>query len=347
MDAAATLQLGLAAAAAYALAHLGLGHEVPFLAATVAVTSLGLSRDVRPLRVLETAIGITGGIALSELLMLGIGKGVWQLGVIVTATLLVARLVSASTAFAVLAAVQASMVVLLPDPEGGPFMRAIDGMVGAGTALLLALLLPRNGRRLSLGAGVALLDELRSSLAALAEALRRADLGLAAATLEQLRATQPLVSAWQTVIDSAQALARSSPLRRGQRAELARHAEVLRAVDFATRNVRVIARRVDFLVEDARPRPVLAELLDEFAAGFALLTAMLADPAATGFARQQLVLLAGRLDPEQVVRSRDLSHAGLVLLLRSLAIDLLMATGADEAAARRALPVLRKGRWGE
>ena len=55
----AIVQIVVAATGAYAFAAFVLGHPAPLLAATVTVSSLGLVRDARPRRVLETVIGRT------------------------------------------------------------------------------------------------------------------------------------------------------------------------------------------------------------------------------------------------------------------------------------------------
>ena len=46
-----------AATAAYLLARGVLGHELPLVAVTVTIVSLGLARDTTPRRVAETVIG--------------------------------------------------------------------------------------------------------------------------------------------------------------------------------------------------------------------------------------------------------------------------------------------------
>ena len=61
------LQIVLGATAGYSIAFYGLGHALPLLAVTVTITALGFSRDARPRRVLETALGMITGIALDEL----------------------------------------------------------------------------------------------------------------------------------------------------------------------------------------------------------------------------------------------------------------------------------------
>ena len=117
----AAVQIVAAAVASYSIAHYLLGHEIPIVAVTATITTLGIARDARPRRVFDLALGIVIGIVLAEVLVLVIGKGVWQLAIVVFVTLLVARAVSSNPTFAVAAAVQSALVVLLPDPAGGPF----------------------------------------------------------------------------------------------------------------------------------------------------------------------------------------------------------------------------------
>ncbi|MFL0713542.1 MAG: FUSC family protein [Microcella pacifica] len=112
-------QIVVAATTAYLIARFGLGHEVPVVAVTVTIIALGLARDARPRRVLETVIGINIGIIVSALIVAGIGRGIGQLALILAATLIVARAVSPSAPFAIAAAVQSMLVALLPDPENG------------------------------------------------------------------------------------------------------------------------------------------------------------------------------------------------------------------------------------
>ena len=64
------LQIAIAATVSYAFAHFVLGHALPLIAVTVTISSLGFVRDARPLRVLETAVGMVIGIALSEVMVL-------------------------------------------------------------------------------------------------------------------------------------------------------------------------------------------------------------------------------------------------------------------------------------
>lgn len=81
-SAPAIIQIVLAATASFAFAHLVLGHANPIFSVTVAITALGFTRDARPRRIISTATGMIIGIALSEVLLLVIGQGLWQMSLV-------------------------------------------------------------------------------------------------------------------------------------------------------------------------------------------------------------------------------------------------------------------------
>ncbi|KLD31561.1 hypothetical protein TB15x_23530, partial [Xanthomonas perforans] len=96
----AIAQIVVAATAAFAFAHVVLGHPVPLLAATVTVSSLGLVRDARPWRVAETVMGMLVGILIAEVVLIVAGAGWWQIALAMTVTLVVARFLSPQPGFA-------------------------------------------------------------------------------------------------------------------------------------------------------------------------------------------------------------------------------------------------------
>ena len=331
-------QIVAAATGAYAIAHFALGHATPLLAATVTIAALGFVRDARPVRVLESAIGIVIGIAVSELLFLLVGRGVWQIAVVLAITLLAARFLSSSNAFAVAAGVQAMLVLILPVPDGGPFQRSLDGLIGGAVALLVTALIPRDPRRLARRDARRVFSVFTESLTALAAALDRADQPTAEHALERLRTTQPIIDAWGESLDSARAIARISPFQRRHSPELDAQARVLRGMDLATRNLRVIARRIDFLVRDGVARPALASLIATTATSATLLGQSLDDPLLADTARGGLSGIASHLRPQTVVGDAEVTDSVVVLMLRPLLVDLLTAAGLDETKARALLP---------
>ncbi|MGG7465633.1 FUSC family protein [Plantibacter sp. YIM 135347] len=339
-SAPAVTQVTVTAVASYAFAHYVLGHPAPLLSVTVAISSLGFVRDARPVRVLETAVGMSVGIALAEVLLLAFGQGTWQLAVALFVTLLVARFLSPAASFAIAAAVQSALVMLLPAPDGGPFVRTVDGLIGGVFALLATALIPRDPRRAALRDGRRLLDEHVATNASLVAALRLGDLDEADRALIRARSTQPALDAWRGTLESGIAIAKLSPFLRRSLFDLERQRTLLAGMDLATRNLRVIARRIDYVVRDGRQRPEAADLLARISVAIGILSQSLGDIAQQPVARQTLVEIAKHLDPSSMLQSASISEQNLVLGLRPYVVDLLTATGMSTADAQATLPEL-------
>ncbi len=332
----AVAQIVVAASIAYAFAHLVLGHASPLLAATVTISSLGLVRDARPVRVLETVIGMLVGVLVSELIVVVVGSGTWQLAIALAATLLTARLLSAQPSFAIAAAIQSVIVIAIPGSV--PFIRMVDAVVGAVAALAATALLPRRPLREVSTAGRALFDALDGAAGAVVQALRRGDRMRADRALEKARALQPLVDDWRTSLDSGLAVARISPFLRRQRAELERQERIRASLDLATRNLRVIARRVVYALDDRTPRPIAADLLSQIMRGAEMLGQSIDDIAFEPVARETLRAVASRLDPAVIAPDASIGDQNIITGLRPLAVDLLTAAGLPAAEARACVP---------
>jgi uncharacterized membrane protein YgaE (UPF0421/DUF939 family) len=335
-----TIQIAIAATAAYLIGRYGLNHATPLLAVTVTITSLGFTRDARPRRIAQTALGMVTGIALSEVMLLTLGQGVWQMTAILLVVLLAARFLTGSAAFALAAGTQSMLVYLLPAPIGGPFMRSIDGIIGGLVALVVTALIPRDPRGIANKDASKLFEVFVDSLEALKTALRTSDIKTADAALTRVRRTQPLVDNWKLSLDSAIAIARISPFLRKYRDELKGQLRLMRGMDLATRNLRVVVRRIDFLLRDGKPRPYLADLLDQISDATQLLLAGVEDPERLAEAQELLVELIHQLDPKKFGIADQLREASVLLLLRPLVVDLLCASGMSEEEARAELPVI-------
>ncbi len=332
----AIAQIVVAATVAYSFAHLVLGHAAPLLAATVTISSLGLVRDARPRRVLETVVGMVVGILVAELILLVAGIGWWQLALTLAASLAVARFLSAQPGFAIAAAIQSAIVMVIP--ANVPFLRLVDGVVGGVAALLVTALVPRSPLRAVTRDGHALLDAFDGTIGAIVQALRRGDRLRAERGLEKARALQPLVEQWGSALESGAAIARISPFLRRQRSEIERQARIRANVDFAVRNLRVIARRAAYACDDALPRPVAADLLAELGAGARLVGESLDDISFEPPALEAVRAVAARLDPGALAAGRSSVDQNLIGALRPLAVDLMTAAGTPAADARAALP---------
>jgi uncharacterized membrane protein YgaE (UPF0421/DUF939 family) len=332
------LQIVIAALAGYSFSHFVLGHEVPLLSVTVTITALGFTRDARPRRVLETALGMVTGIALSESMLNLFGAGIWQMTVTLLACLFLARFISGSASFALTVGIQAMLVQLLQAPEGGVFMRSLDGIVGGVVALLVTALIPRDPRGIARKDSQRLFDVFIESIEALRTATRDVNVAVADETLKKIRRTQPLIDNWRMSLDSAISISRVSPFLIKYKDELQGQVRLMRGMDLATRNLRVVARRIDFLLRDGQKRPYLADLFDQLSKGVNLLEKGLSNPERLEEAQEIFLEVIHQLDPKQHGIADQIREASVVLLLRPMLVDLLCATGMHEDDARAELP---------
>jgi len=139
-------------------------------------------------------------------------------------------------------------------------------------------------------------------------------------------------------LDSAVAISRISPFLNKYRDELKGQVRLMRGMDLATRNLRVIVRRVDFLLKDGKARPYLSELCDQLADAVILMREGLSDKEALESAQQQLLEIIRQLDPKRFGIADQVREASVLLLLRPMLVDLLCASGMTEDDARAELP---------
>jgi uncharacterized membrane protein YgaE (UPF0421/DUF939 family) len=337
-SAPAIIQIVLAATASFAFTHLVLGHANPIFSVTVAITSLGFTRDARPRRIISTAIGMITGIVLSEALLLLIGPGLWQMSVVLLVALTAARFLSGSAAFALTVGIQAMLVYIMPAPEGGAFIRSLDGVIGGATALLFTAVIPRDPRGLAIKDANKLFSIFLDSLDALKVAVRNVDVAIVDEALNRVRRSQPLVDNWRMSLDSAIAISKISPFLRKYRDELSGQVRLMRGMDLATRNLRVVVRRVDFLVRDGVARPYLADLFEQISAATHLLSEGLESADHLRESQELFVEIIHQLDPKKFGIADQIREASVLLLLRPLLVDLLCASGMSEDDARAELP---------
>lgn len=326
-------QCAVGAGVAWVAAGALLGHDRPFFASVAAVVCLGLRAAQRLRRVLELAVGVTLGVAVGEALVDAIGTGAWQIALGVGIAMILAVALDGGALVTAQAGLQAVFVVALPRMPGGDIARWQDAMVGGLTALAVAALLPANPWRPAQRAKHALLSDLAASLRESADGARREDPTAAAFALSSVRATQAGLTAWADAVRTGHEITQLSPLRRRDaRSTWHRERELAAAVDRATRNLRVLVRRVLFAVGGGEPLPsALPDLLEELAGVLALLDG---EPDS---ALGPLTELAGRLDPV-ALDATGLSGAVVVGQLRSAVVDLLEGLGVDPDRARSALP---------
>lgn len=331
------MQLVLASILSYLIARFGFGHPVPLLAVTVALSSLGFVRDTRPGRVATTALAMVMGVVVSESMLMLFGPGTLQLMVVILLALLLARLISANPTFALTVAIQAVLVQLLDAPTGGDFARVIDGVIGGVVALAFTALVPRNPIRLARADSRLLFAIVKDTLAKLREVLLTTDKATADQALENIRQTQPLVDNWRSSLESAAAIARLSPFYRWAQKEIADQRVLFKGLDLATRNLRVITRRIDYSLQYQKPRPELAAVISKTLIAVDLLEQSLDDFSMRAKAQKYLLKLIKQLDPKSLAAT-GLSDQVIFMQLRPLIVDLAVAAGIESEQALRLLP---------
>ncbi|MEC5199377.1 uncharacterized membrane protein YgaE (UPF0421/DUF939 family) [Arthrobacter sp. PL16] len=343
------LQMTVCAVGAYAFAEEVLGHNGPLFAATSSMISLGFSRDPRLRRVLEVGIGCTLGISVGDLLLTLFGTGLWQAAVVLFISILLARFLDSGTIFTTQLGLQSLLVVLLPAPEGGPFTRSVDALVGGLFALVITMLLPRDPRREPKTNVRGLLGELSGVLRDSASALRQSDSTLAWHALVRARNCQSQLDSLTGSMRAAQEVAKISPAYRRHRDELGSLRSAVESIDLAIRNSRVFSRRLTSAINHAaltdEAIESLSQSLEDTADAVDVLSRSLSarDSAERRLnqrqARNELAAVATDLHPQTLGISR-LEGEGLVLLLRPLVVDLLEATGLSHEDAAEYLPRL-------
>jgi uncharacterized membrane protein YgaE (UPF0421/DUF939 family) len=330
------LQAGVAAGVAWLIATKVFGHEQPFFAPVSAIITLGLTISQRGRRAVELALGVAVGIAVGDLLVLGIGVGAAQLSLVVMLATALAIFLGSGQMLATQAAVSAALVATLQPPtEGITFARFLDALAGGAVALIVnALLLPADPARMVRRAARPVLEELAATLDDVAHAIRRRDHDLAEHALIRARSIDELSDRFLEAVTVSRETIRYAPPRRRFRERVEDYAEAAARIDLAVRNVRVLARGIIRAVELDDNVPVeIADAVGDLATAVREFGEALEHPERAGRVRDA-ALHAAATATYVLERTGNLSVSVIVGQIRSTATDLLAATGmsSDEAS---------------
>ena len=341
------LQCAFAAGLALFVAADVLGHPRPFFAPIAAVVSLGITLNSRLRRSAELVVGVALGVLVGDLIIAQIGSGVWQLMLVVALAILLATFFDGGNVIAVQAGASAVLVTtLLPPGDTGGLERCLDALVGGAAGLLVAAAIPVHPVRIVRREARRVLDDLVTVLTEIAAALREADLRSASRALRRARDTQTAIEEMRTAVRSAGEVAVVSPLHRPRRRLLRRYRELTERADYAHRNARVLARRALTALEDGEQvPPELADAITDLATAVGALIRELSRDGHREQARPAILdacdapVLSGApvAAPtwEEPVPATSLPV--LTAQVRSIAVDLLQATGMTRTEAMRAL----------
>lgn len=331
------LVAAVAAGLSWAVAHYGLGHAQPFFAPIATWVCLGFSADREVRKVAELAFGVTLGVGLGELVAHLIGAGVFSIMLVIVLGALLARFIDRGQMLTIQAGVQGIVIVALPVAAiDGPTGRVTDALVGGSFALLVAVLTPQDARRRARQLAAASLSDLSQMLGTAAKGLREGDPERMRDALALGRSTQGTLDDWSSVVRNAMQSARISPTARRYLPELARLQRASTLTDRAMRNARVIARRGLAAVEQGVQDHRVADALHGLAVAAGRLGEALGSGRNTADASQVLALVTAELDPDDV-EDPGWQLQTLVILMRSLTIDLLQAAGLSAAEANHLL----------
>jgi hypothetical protein len=333
------MQTAVAATLAWSAAVLVLGHERPFVAAIAAVISIGAVAGQTLKRAVEWIFGVAVGLAVADLIMLAIGTGPVQTGVMVGLAMSVALLIRGGIMFWTEAGVSALLVAGLdPTTYGVSPDRFLEALVGGGAALAVSATFPTNPSTRAREAARPVLEDLATALRDAAAALIGGDLELAERALSEARRIDVLVARLREELDGGYQIARLSPPRRRHLGHLAHYAAAADQLDLAVRNTRVLARATVTLVRERGAAPgELPEAILELALAVEALARNLERPEhQLDDARHFALGAAG--EATSVLKERsDLETSVLVGQIRATAVDLLRASGMDYSESRQAL----------
>ncbi|HEY0453200.1 FUSC family protein [Actinophytocola sp.] len=331
------LQCAVAAALAWLVATAVFQHPRPFFAPVAVVICIGVGLGQQRLRrVVELVAGVSVGIGVGDLLVSRIGTGPWQIALVLGLAMAAAVLLDGGPLVTLQAGSSAVLVATLLPPGGtGGIDRMLDALIGGILGLAAIAVLPGNPPEIARKHARQMIAELTTALTSAADALETRDRDLAARALRRIRTQQP-IDDYRNALRTAREIIAISPLHRRQRHLLRSYVDAAEPLDHALRNCRVLLRRVRSALTDDEPvPPTLPEGLRALAAATQLLADELGDdPTAT---REALREAASTVDTDSLAHS-GFSAQVVAAQLRSVAVDLLQATGLRHDEARAILP---------
>lgn len=332
-------QAAIASGLSWLVANDLLHHARPFFAPIAAVIALNVSIGQRLRRVVELVLGVALGILVGDSLIYLIGTGPVQIGLGVGAAILVAVFLGGGPIVIGQAAASAVLIATLAPPTGGIYYtRFVDALTGGVIGILvMALLLPVNPLTVIRRAAGPAFDVIATGLRDCAAALAHGDRDGAQAALDRMRVGEARVAAFRDALAGAREAATLAPVFWRSRGPLALYLDAAVHVDHALRNGRVLARRTVALIRDGETVPVglvaaheeLAEaverLRDELAASL--------EPVAV----RERALAAVRTAADAYRAGLGFSGDVVVAQIRTMATDLLLASGLDRPVVERAI----------
>jgi len=313
-----------AATVAWLVAANVLDHHQPFFAPAAALITLGMTRGQRVQRAVEIVVGVATGVLVADLIASAIGPGtVWSIAAVSALTLVAVVFVGGGPLAVVQGAVSAIYVAVVTTPGSGLVpSRFVDALVGGGVALIVNQL-PLDPDPLAALVKDArpVVDEMAAVLDETARAIETHDKDAAGRALAHARRTDPAVAAFRTAVAEGFEAAPLDPLRRRRLGPLRVYERAARELDFAMRNVRVLARAAVVVTRTGHQAPTsLVKALDHLAIAVRALGDHLLS------ARSDNTPPGGRSDADPQTSDPDAETAGLAVRENALSAVRLAGT---------------------
>lgn len=330
MNAWLAVQAGMAAAIAWVTSNELLGNDQPVFAPIVAVGTLVSSVNARLRSFVELLVGIVLGIGIGDLLIFALGTGAWQLALVVALAIVITTGLTSSNAVVTQAAHTSVLIVTLsPAIRNVEAPRFVDAVIGASTALLIALLFPVNPIRLVNREVGPLIDTLVAELHRTGKALKTGNALQAREALLRIRRMQDNLPAVHDAIDAGRETV-ISPLRWQRRAAVRRFVNGAEYLHRITINIKGLVRRTVTMIDDKEPVPkTLPDAFRLLAEAIRVLHYELSrglEPQASRIWTRRTLHEVGQAQREGL----KLSGSFVVAQMRTISSDVLRASGLNE-----------------
>jgi uncharacterized membrane protein YgaE (UPF0421/DUF939 family) len=287
-------------------------------------------------RVIQIVLGVAVGLTVANILVLAIGVGTVQIGIMVALAAALAIFLSGQPLLVIHTTVTALLVVALgittttgdlsPDPD-----RFFEALIGSGVALVVNALLPVNPELRVERAVHPIFSELVATLEEIAAALAGHDLDRAERTLIKAAKIAERMSGFKAALAAGYETARFSPPRRSELRHLQLYATAASQIDMAVADVQGVARAAVRAVHRNSPALVsLSEAILDLARAVEALATYLEKPGPTEDVRRRVLKAVGEATG-LLEEHKDLGTNALVGEIRAMAMDLLRGTGMDRA----------------
>lgn len=324
------LQLAIGTGLAWLIALEVLDHPQPFFAPIAAVIAIMAGGGQRHRAAIELVLGVSVGILVGELLIHVIGRGWWQISVVVALSIVVGTLLGLK-GLALTQAITSSILLAAVVPVAGAtnpaVTRFLDALIGGLIGFAMTLVVPRNPIRDIDREVQPILSDLAGVLAQIAAALRSSDSRGADRVLLRARTMQPAVENMIATVNNAREIARMSPLRWKQREHVETYFASITNIDHAVRDARVLARRASTLLRQGEVPPADVPIaIEALGKAVGIFGGDLSQREDFDRARIELIQ-AARIATLALPEAASISMAATIAQIRATAADLLFASG--------------------